>query len=497
MPRPRLLLVLAVAAPAALVAVGAWGWQARRQADARERLPAPPEATTPAIAEHVGGAFAMAARQPTSIGAVGPLCLAYHADMLFGQAERCYDVAIELEPGNWRWVYYRAVLDGERGGGAAFVARLRRVVDAEPTYGPAWLRLGDAEFKAGRYEDAAAAWRRAEQLEDPPVARQSPSRAIEVPLSAYAGLGLARVALYTGDPAGAVKLLQPIVARVPGFGAPLRLLGDAYRALGQDAESARAVTRAARLPEFTPYADPMVDALARESRNSTLLLRLASEATLSANAEWTEFLTRRSLDFDPDNPEAVAKMGRILRAFGRDEEALPYFQRYHQLVPGDYQVLAQIGTCLSALGRYKEAESYFEQALRGVDDPVTHFNVGLLMARTGRLDGAVAAYQRALERDPRLSDARSNLATTFARQGRPDRAIAELQRVLADQPDNLLARTNLGLLRLQQGLSAEAAREFEAALRVDPAFEPAAEALRSLRGAPSPPFTNAFGFPRP
>ena len=115
-----------------------------------------------------------------------------------------------------------------------------------------------------------------------------------------------------------------------------------------------------------------------------------------------------------------------------------------------------------------------------MDDPVTHFNVGLLMARTGRLDGAVAAYQRALERDPLLSDARSNLATTFARQGRIDRAVAELQRVLVDQPENLLARTNLGLLRLEQGRTAEAAREFEAALRVDPSFGPAAEALRSI-----------------
>jgi len=480
-PRPRLLLVLAVAA---LVAAGAWGWHARRQAAARERLPAPPEATTPAIAEHVRNAFAVAARQPTSIAAVGPLCLAYHADILFGQAERCYDVAIELEPENWRWVYYRAVIDGERGGGAALVARLRRVLDAQPTYGPAWLRLGDAEFKAGRYEEAAAAWRRAEQLEDPPSDQQSPSHTVEVPLSAYAGMGLARVALYTGDPVGAVSLLEPIVGRVPGFGAPLRLLGDAYRALGQDADAARAVSRAARLPEFTPYADSMVDALARESRNSTLLLRLASEATLSANAQWSEFLTRRALAFDPDNPEAIAKMGRILRAFGRDDEALPYFQRYHQLVPGDYQVLAQIGTCLSALGRYHEAESYFEQALRGVDDPVTHFNVGLLMARTGRVDAAIAAYRRALERDPLLSDARSNLATTLARQGRTDQAIAELRRVLIDQPENLLARTNLGLLRLEQGRPAEAAREFEAALRVDPTFAPAAEALRSIRVVP-------------
>lgn len=470
-------------AAAGLLSLAAWGWQARNHAVALERLPAPPQATTPAIAAHVRDAFAAAAQQPTSIEAVGPLCLAYHADMLFAQAERCYDIATALEPGNWRWVYYRAVIDAERGGGAALVARLRSVVDREPTFGPAWLRLGDAEFKGGRYEAAATAWRRAEQLADPVPPPRSPPHTIEVPLAVYAGLGLARVALNMGDAGKAAGVLEPIVARVPGFGAPLRLLGDAYRVLGRGADADRVVSRAARLPEFAPYADPMIDDLARESRNSTLLLRLASEATLSANAEWSEFLTRRALEFDPDNPEAVAKMGRVLRTVGRDEEALTYFKRYQRLVPGDYQVLAQIGSCLSALGRYQEAESYFEQALRGLDDPITHFNLGLLMARTGRLEGAIAAYQRALERDPLLGDARINLATAFARQGRIDQAAAELGRVLAAQPENVLARTNLGLLRLQQGRLAEAERELAAALAVDPTFAPAAEALRSMGAA--------------
>ena len=81
---------------------------------------------------------------------------------------------------------------------------------------------------------------------------------------------------------------------------------------------------------------------------------------------------------------------------------------------------------------------------------MTHFNLGLLLARTGRLDEAVAAYQRALEREPALSDARSNLATVFARQGRLDRAVEELNRVLAIRPRNALARTNLEIVRDMQ-----------------------------------------------
>jgi hypothetical protein len=43
---------------------------------------------------------------------------------------------------------------------------------------------------------------------------------------------------------------------------------------------------------YTPYADPVIDDLARESRNSIFLLRLASEANLAINAEWSEYLAR-------------------------------------------------------------------------------------------------------------------------------------------------------------------------------------------------------------
>jgi len=88
--------------------------------------------------------------------------------------------------------------------------------------------------------------------------------------------------------------------------------------------------------------------------------------------------------------------------------------------------------------------------LRGVDDAVTHFNIGLLMARTGRLAQAAAAYGRALDRDPSLNDARTNLATVYARQGRLDRALLELERVLASDPQNALARNNLEAVRAMQ-----------------------------------------------
>ena len=463
-----------------VVALGLAAFVWKQRSDVA-RIPSPPAAgLSPVVAEHLRARYAAAAQAPKDISVVGPLCRAYHADMLFDLAEQCYALAVDLEPGNWRWTYARAMILTERGGGEALLTLLRRVVRDQPQYGPAWLRLGDAEFKAANYDAAAEAWRRASELPDPPAEPgDSPTHVVEFPMHAYASLGLARVALVKNESEQAREILERLTMTAPKFGPGLRLLGDAYRALGRDAEADRAVYRAGRLLAYSPYADPMIDVLARESRNSTLLLRLASEATLSVNAPWAEYLARRAAEFDPTNPEAVIKLARVLRTVERNEEALALFEKYHQMVPGDVQALAHIGSCLSAMGRYGEAETYFRQALV-LDDPMTHYNMGLLLAVTNRLDEAVAEYERALARDPRHVDARGNLAIALVRQGKLDRAVRELDLLVEQDPDNASAHTNLGLVLLQQGRTAQARAQLEAALRISPDIPQAVEALQSI-----------------
>lgn len=451
--------------------------------DRTGELPAPPATgLSAAVADHLRERYGAARQSPGSQVALGALCVAYHADMLFDLAERCYARASEIDSSNWRWTYFRALILTERGGGAALVTMLRQLVARAPEFGPAWLRLGDAEFKEANYDAASDAWRRAQQLSDPsPEPGDGPRHTIEYPMAAYVSLGLARVALVKGDTNRAREILERLTMASPNFGPGFRLLGDSYRALGREAEADRAVYRAGRLLAYSPYSDPMMDVLARESRNSTLLLRLASEATLSVNAPWSEYLTRRAVEFDPDNPEATLKLARVLRTVDRNDEALALFKKYQTMVPGDMQVLAHIGSCLSAMGRYGEAETYFRQALVSLDDPVTHYNMGLLLAVTGRLDDAVQEYERALERDPSHGDARGNLAIALVRQGKLDRAVAELGTLVQNDPDNAGAHTNLGLVLLQQGRADQARAELEAALRLKPDIPQAVEALRSMR----------------
>jgi tetratricopeptide (TPR) repeat protein len=476
---------------AAILSGGVWAFLQWRESAAVARIPSPPAtaAQSKAVVAHLAEKYEAARNEPASPAAVGALCVAYHADMFFAEADRCYALATELDPSQWRWRYYRALIQAERGGGESLVENLRRVVAQASEFGPAWQRLGDALFKAGRYDEARDAWERAagagrETVPDETASdghQPSPRHVTEVPLSAYANVGLARIALVQGDAMKAREILERVAADAPQFSSALRLLADVYRSLGRQTDADRLVYRANRRQPFAPYLDPMVDGLARQSRNSTLLLRLSSEASLAVNAEWAEYLTRRALEFDPDNPEAVVKLGRVLRTVGRNEEALGFFQRYHQMVPGDFLGLAHIGSCLSAMGRYEEAESYLRRAVAGIDDPQTHYNLGLLLSITNRTGEAIAEYEKALARDPMHADARLNMATAFARQGRMDVALRELTRLVDQDPDNAVARTNLGVVLIQQGKVAQARVQLEAALLSDPGLDTARQALDSIR----------------
>jgi superkiller protein 3 len=160
-----------------------------------------------------------------------------------------------------------------------------------------------------------------------------------------------------------------------------------------------------------------------------------------------EHLTRRALAFDPDNPDVLVKLGRLLRMLGRNEEALDYFIADNKKLPGDFLGLAQIGSCLSELGRPQEAEAYIRRALEGLDDALTRYNLGVVLGMTGRLDEAIAEYRKAVDRNPEDLNARNNLATALARQGKLPAAIEELRQVLARDPENGLARANLDTIR--------------------------------------------------
>ena len=483
-PRRRRWLIWAAVSAVAGVLLYAGVSQARRAAYAA-RLPALPELSgqPPALREHLETADRAARDRPTSADAVGALGLAYHADLFLEHAERAYAAAEALRGGAWRWTYYRALAHGLRGNTEGLAEGLRQVVAAAPDFGAAWWRLGEAEFKAGHYDGAAEAWRRALPPGEPAPAAEAVApadRAPGAPVSAYAALGLARVALVQGDPEGAADRLEAVTAAAPGFGPAFRLLGDAYARLDRTEDAAQAVRAADGLPQYEPYLDPLSEALVRESRSTTFLLQQAATADLTTNAAWREYLIRRALEFDPDHQVALAELATMFRLRRRYEEALELLERQRRLRPDDLGILADIGRCLSGLRRYAEAEPVLRRALEGLDNAPTRFELGLVLDGAGRRGEAIAEYRRALDRNPNYPGALNNLGVALASQGRMDEASRHLERLIAIDPGDAGAHANLGLALAATGAPDRAATAFREALRLDPDHAGARAGLQDI-----------------
>jgi tetratricopeptide (TPR) repeat protein len=457
---------------------------ARRESH-RARLPRLPDlsTTTPAVRAHLAAADREARNRPSAPDAVAGLCLAYHADAFHDQAIRCYSALLALQPAAWRWHYDRALAHIANGSDAAARADLLTVVQLAPTHGPALWRLGHAEFTRGNMDGAAEYWRRAQSA--PPAAQTSangaPPLVAAASVSDHAALGLARIALLRSDHDTARTLLEPVVARAPRFGAAWRLLGDVHTAAGRTAAAHAAAARAQRLPPSSSFADPAVERLVNDSRSTLLLLQQALEADLEINAAWHEHVIRRSFAFNPDNPEVVYEMSRLLRRLGDDEEALALLRRYHEMVD-DPLALAEIASYLSELGRLQEAESLLQQAARGPANANVHADLGAIRAQRGDMARAAAEFERALALNPFHVSARLNLAALLLLDGRHQDAERHLRQVLAVEPANAKAHANMGIVFERRGRPAEALAHFTEALRLDPELTLAAERSAAIQG---------------
>ncbi|MBK9518697.1 MAG: hypothetical protein IPO09_15355 [Anaeromyxobacter sp.] len=125
---------------------------------------------------------------------------------------------------------------------------------------------------------------------------------------------------------------------------------------------------------------------------------------------------------------------------------------------------------LGAAEPFEVTEASYRAALAvRPDDPWLHLARGVLLddhdaflARGGRDDGrAVASYRAALQRLPRLAEARLRLAEALLRLGRADEAAAECRVLLAVRPGHAAA----GRMLVQALTAAGRAEEAEAARR--------------------------------
>ncbi len=119
-------------------------------------------------------------------------------------------------------------------------------------------------------------------------------------------------------------------------------------------------------------------------------------------------------------------------------------------------------------GELQTAEHLFRQAIDlepAMAAALT--NLGNLVYRQGELEDARRLYERALDHDPMQAEARYNLANLLADLDETELAIAELRRVCASNPEFADAHYNLGLMLASVGGTSQAKRHLERYLELD------------------------------
>ena len=88
-----------------------------------------------------------------------------------------------------------------------------------------------------------------------------------------------------------------------------------------------------------------------------------------------------------------------------------------------------------------------------------HYYAALDLFAEGDHDAAIAEYKKALELDPRFSDALHGLARAYQDTNRLDEAIEVSKKLAELDPDDVLAHTSLSILYQKKGLIEEAESE--------------------------------------
>ena len=359
---------------------------------------------------------------PRSAEHRGRLAMAYDVNGFEQRAIVVYAQAAALEPDEFNWPYFRALLqariDTDYEGA---LASLDAAIAIDDGYVPAWLSRGEWLLVLGRLDEARTAY----------------ERATDLGAGAPAKVGLARLLLEADDFDEAADLLEPLNAQLPDPRIDAQL-ARAYRGLGREDDARIAAARAGVTTSAMQWVDP----------------RLAQRAPYIAG-----FGNR------------LLHAQNLIQA-GRPRDALTIAEELASERPGDGDALNTLVWANAALERFDEAQSILGDALAlHPEEPRLH----QMMANAYLERGDVVNARRHLEAivafAPENARALEELGWLVARQGETEQGIALLERALesgAREPKQVLYR--LGLLDGAAERWGRAAGRFRDAGRIDAAF---------------------------
>lgn len=149
--------------------------------------------------------------------------------------------------------------------------------------------------------------------------------------------------------------------------------------------------------------------------------------------------------------------------------------------PSSWLAANGLGFSLQAAGRLDDAIACYNRSL-GInpDQAEAHCNIGDALLSQGKTILATEHFREAIRIDPTYATSHYNLACVLQQEGKIDEAVSEYREALRTHSDWAHAHYNLGTALQQQGKVDEAIAEFRLALKYDDHYAPAYNNLGCL-----------------
>ena len=467
--RRRLIIVLAVIAVAVIATAG-------KVAISRLRQPEPPPplsqlgTVAPEIEDVIQRERDSIVQDPADAARWSRFAMACQANGLVGAARDAYTTATQLDSSNAKWWFLLASVQGRLGNVDEAVRDMRRAIDIDPRYAPAFWRLG--------------LWLLDQNQID--AAQQAFQRATEINASDRGGwIGLARVALQRGDAARATGVLERLTASNAGDAYTSQLLGTAYRRLGRTDEAAAALAAGAK--GEPQWHDPWTDEMLAFRRGYAALLKDATAYIVAGQFEPAIRILEQLRQDRPNDIVLLAHLGQVYVASGNDNNGVALLERVVAAEPERFEALVDLATGYMHQENLEKARETVGRALSiNASYAPAHETLGLILWRDGNPAAAIGAFEDAVRRDPRNARALVWMGMTYTNMEKPAEAVTAFQRATKIDPTNVdawIGIANAEINRHDMNAADSAVQQAERLQPDRPAVKQTVERLRSAQPA--------------